>query len=90
MWYVGQRWSRRQRHRAYSALCYAVSALLLEEGGRFSNLVPLKWLLTERTATGQRQQARTELFAAIDLYRAMAMTFWLPEAEAARAQVEGE
>jgi hypothetical protein len=25
--------------------------------------------------TGQRQQARTELFAAIDLYRAMDMTF---------------
>jgi tetratricopeptide (TPR) repeat protein len=39
--------------------------------------------------TGQRGQARTELTAAIALYRAMAMTFWLPEAEAALAQVEG-
>jgi tetratricopeptide (TPR) repeat protein len=38
--------------------------------------------------TGQREQARTELSAAIDLYRAMDMTFWLPEAEAALAQVE--
>ena len=38
--------------------------------------------------TGQRAQARTELAAAIDLYRAMDMTFWLPQAEAALAPVE--
>ena len=37
----------------------------------------------------QREQARAELSAAIELYRAMAMTFWLPQAEAALAQVEG-
>jgi tetratricopeptide (TPR) repeat protein len=37
--------------------------------------------------TGQREQARTELAAAIELYRAMEMTFWLPQAEAAVAQV---
>jgi tetratricopeptide (TPR) repeat protein len=36
---------------------------------------------------GQRQQARTELAAAIDLYRVMEMTFWLPQAEAALAHV---
>ena len=40
-------------------------------------------------ATGQREQARTELAAAIALYRAMDMTFWLPQAEAALAQVGG-
>ena len=40
-------------------------------------------------ATGQPEQARTELAAAIALYRAMDMTFWLPQAEAALAQVEG-
>jgi tetratricopeptide (TPR) repeat protein len=39
--------------------------------------------------TGQRQQAQTALSTAIDLYRAMDMTFWLPQAEAALAQVEG-
>ena len=39
--------------------------------------------------TGQRQQARTALSAAITLYRAMDMTFWLPQAEAALAQVGG-
>ena len=40
--------------------------------------------------TGQREQARAELSAAIDLYRAMAMLFWLPQAEVALAQVEGQ
>ena len=39
--------------------------------------------------TGQREQARTALSTAIELYRAMEMTFWLPQAEAALAQVEG-
>jgi len=38
---------------------------------------------------GQWEQARTELSAAVDLYQAMAMTLWLPETEAALAQVEG-
>ena len=38
--------------------------------------------------TGQQQQAHAELSAAIDLYRAMDMTFWLPQAEVALAQVE--
>jgi hypothetical protein len=37
---------------------------------------------------GQRQQARTALAAAIELYRAMDMTFWLPQAEAVLVQVE--
>ena len=39
-------------------------------------------------AIGQREQARTELSAAIELYRAMEMTFWLPQTESALAQVE--
>ena len=38
--------------------------------------------------SGQPAQARAELSAALDLYRAMEMTFWLPQAEAALAQVE--
>ena len=37
--------------------------------------------------TGEWEQAHAELSAAIDLYRAMEMTFWLPQTEAARAQV---
>jgi hypothetical protein len=35
------------------------------------------------------EPAHAELSAAIELYRAMAMTFWLLEAEAALAQGEG-
>jgi tetratricopeptide (TPR) repeat protein len=38
----------------------------------------------------QWEQARTELSLAIELYRAMEMTFWLPQAEAALLQVEGQ
>ena len=36
---------------------------------------------------GQAQQARTALGTAIELYRTMEMIFWLPQAEAALAQV---
>ena len=39
--------------------------------------------------TGQRGRACTELATAVEMYRGMAMTFWLPETEAALAQVEG-
>jgi tetratricopeptide (TPR) repeat protein len=37
----------------------------------------------------QREQARVELSTAIAWYRAMRMTLWLPQAEAALVQVEG-
>jgi tetratricopeptide (TPR) repeat protein len=39
---------------------------------------------------GRQEQVRAELSTAIAMYRAMDMTFWLPQAEAALAQVEGE
>jgi len=38
-------------------------------------------------ATSQREQASAALSAAIALYRAMEMTFWLPQAKTALAQV---
>jgi tetratricopeptide (TPR) repeat protein len=38
------------------------------------------------TATGQREQARTALSTAIEMYTSMDMTFWLPQTEAALAQ----
>jgi len=38
--------------------------------------------------TAQHEQAHHALSAAIALYRAMDMTFWLPQAEAALAQAE--
>jgi tetratricopeptide (TPR) repeat protein len=37
--------------------------------------------------TGQREQARTALSTAIEMYRGMDMTFWLPQTEAALASV---
>jgi tetratricopeptide (TPR) repeat protein len=39
--------------------------------------------------TGQTEQAGVELSAAIEMYRAMDMTFWLPQTEAALAQEKG-
>jgi hypothetical protein len=36
--------------------------------------------------TSQREQARTALATASDLYRTLDMTFWLPQAEAALVQ----
>ena len=45
----------------------------------------LAWLYAK---VEQREQARAELSTAIELYRTMEMTFWLPQAEAALAQVE--
>ena len=39
-------------------------------------------------ATGRREQARAELATAVEMYRGMAMTFWLPETEATLAQVD--
>ena len=36
---------------------------------------------------GQRAQARTALITAIEMSRAMDMTLWLPQTEAALAQV---
>jgi tetratricopeptide (TPR) repeat protein len=41
-------------------------------------------------AAGQWARAHAALTTAIELYRAMDMTFWLPQAEAALAQMEGQ
>ena len=51
---------------------------------------PSPWSLRPRhtVCRDQLEQAWAELSAAIDLYHAMAMTFWLPETESALAQVE--
>jgi tetratricopeptide (TPR) repeat protein len=40
--------------------------------------------------TGRGAQARAALAAAMEMYRAMDMAFWLPQVEAALAQVEGQ
>ncbi|HEY7709398.1 MAG TPA: hypothetical protein VIG57_05120, partial [Candidatus Entotheonella sp.] len=38
---------------------------------------------------GQQEEARGELSTAIEMYRSMDMTFWLPPAETALRQVQG-
>jgi tetratricopeptide (TPR) repeat protein len=38
---------------------------------------------------GQSEQARAELSTAIEMYRDMDMTFWIPETAVALAEVEG-
>jgi len=42
------------------------------------------------TATGQREQARAALSTALAMSRGLARTCWLPQTEAALAQVEGQ
>jgi tetratricopeptide (TPR) repeat protein len=37
---------------------------------------------------GQQEPARSELSTAIEMYRTMEMTFWLPQAEAALVQMQ--
>jgi tetratricopeptide (TPR) repeat protein len=76
----------RERAEAY----YRQALTLTEEWG----MRPLQahchhGLGTLYAKTGQAEQARAALSAAIDLYRAMDMTFWLPQAEAALATVGG-
>jgi hypothetical protein len=39
--------------------------------------------------TGQQEPARAELSTAMAMYRDMGMTFWIPQTEAALAQMEG-
>jgi tetratricopeptide (TPR) repeat protein len=68
--------------------CYQQALALAEELG----MRPLvahchRGLGTLYAKIGQREQARTSLSTAIAMYRAMDMTFWLPQAEAALAQV---
>jgi class 3 adenylate cyclase/DNA-binding winged helix-turn-helix (wHTH) protein/tetratricopeptide (TPR) repeat protein len=38
--------------------------------------------------TGRREQSRAELSTALEMYRSMEMVFWLPQTEAALAQME--
>jgi hypothetical protein len=44
---------------------------------------------TLHTKIGRRERAGIELTAAMELYRAMDMMYWLPRAEAMRAKVGG-
>jgi class 3 adenylate cyclase/tetratricopeptide (TPR) repeat protein/ABC-type thiamine transport system ATPase subunit len=70
---------------------YRQALALAEEPGMRPLQAHCHWGLGTLYATiGQQEQARAELSAAIVLYRAMDMTFWLPQTEATLAQVEGQ
>ena len=76
---------------ALATIHYQQSLVLAEELG----MRPLqahchRGLGTLYSRTGQSAQANAELSTAIDMYQSMEMTFWLPETEAALAQVAGQ
>ena len=72
-----------------AATCYHQALTLAEALG----MRPLqahchRGLGTLYATLGQRAQARAALTTALEMYRAMDMTFWLPQTEAALAHVE--
>jgi hypothetical protein len=80
---------REPRENASLESCYRGARALAEKLG----MRPLQAhahvaLSTLSVKIGGRNRTRTELMTAIELYRAMAITFWLPWAEVALARVE--
>ncbi|HSF29096.1 MAG TPA: tetratricopeptide repeat protein [Candidatus Tectomicrobia bacterium] len=69
--------------------CYRQALALVEELGMRPLRAHCHLGLGRLFATiGRHGKARAELSTAIELYRAMDMTFWLPQAEAALAQMQ--
>jgi tetratricopeptide (TPR) repeat protein len=89
LWLLGESTARRPSPEVEPAAGhYRQSLALAEELG----MRPLKahcyhGLGTLYARQGQQEQARTALSAAIELYRAMEIMFWLPQAEAVLAQM---
>jgi tetratricopeptide (TPR) repeat protein len=83
--------ARREPPEAEQAAAHYRQALALaqELGMRPLQAHCYRGLGTLYAQTGQREQARTELATAIEMYQSMEMTFWLPQTEAVLAQVEG-
>jgi predicted ATPase/class 3 adenylate cyclase len=89
LWLLGESTARQASPAGAPAVGHYRQALALAEalGMRPLQAHCHRGLGTLYAMTGQRQQARAALAAAIALYRDMAMTFWLPQAEAVLAQV---
>jgi tetratricopeptide (TPR) repeat protein len=87
---LGEIAARRNPPEVASAEAHYQQALALAEelGMRPLQAHCHRGLGTLYTTIGQREQARAELSTAIEMYQAMEMTFWLPQAEAALAQVK--
>jgi class 3 adenylate cyclase/DNA-binding winged helix-turn-helix (wHTH) protein/tetratricopeptide (TPR) repeat protein len=86
---LGEIAARREPPQVEPAAAHYRQALALAEelGRRPLQAHCHRGLGTLYATTGQREQARVALATAIALYRAMDMTFWLPQAEAALAHV---
>jgi tetratricopeptide (TPR) repeat protein len=90
LWLLGESTAQQASPELEPATAHYRQALALAEelGMRPLQAHCHRGLGTLYAATGQREQARTALSMAREMYQAMAMTFWLPETEAALAQVE--
>ena len=90
LWLLGESTARQASPEGEPAAGHYRQALALAEelGMRPLQAHCHRGLGTLYATTGQREQARAALSTAIEMYRAMEMTFWLPETEAALAQVE--
>ena len=92
LWLLGESTARQASPEVESAVDNYRQALALAEelGMRPLQAHCHRGLGTLYAAVGQREQACTALTTAIELYRAMDMTFWLPQAQAALTQVEAQ
>jgi tetratricopeptide (TPR) repeat protein len=92
MWLLGEIHAQYEPPNAEQTETYYCKTLALAEelGMRPLQAHCHRGLGTLYAKMSQREQAYAELSAAITLYRAMEMTFWLPQTEAALAQVEGQ
>jgi tetratricopeptide (TPR) repeat protein len=90
LWLLGESALRRDPLDITQAEAHYQQALALAEalGMRPLQAHCHRGLGTLYAKTGQQEQARTTLAAAVDLYQAMEMTLWLPETEATLAQVD--
>jgi tetratricopeptide (TPR) repeat protein len=92
LWLLGESTARQAAPEVEPAASHYRQALALakELGMRPLQAHCHRGLGTLYAELGWREQARDALSTAIALYRAMDMTFWLPQAEAALAQAEGQ
>jgi tetratricopeptide (TPR) repeat protein len=90
LWLLGESTARQASPEVEAAAGHYRQALALAEelGMRPLQAHCHRGLGTLYAQTGQRELARTALATAIEIYRAMDMTFWLPQAQEALTQVE--
>ena len=90
LWLLGESTARQASRESEPAVSHYRQALTLAEalGMRPLQAHCHRGLGLLYAAIGQREQARAELATAVEMYRGMEMTFWLPQTEAALAHVD--